>query len=541
MHAPQSDDVAWWRSAVVYQVYLRSFCDGDGDGFGDIAGLRARLHYLQELGVDALWLNPWYRSPMHDGGYDVSDYFAINPVFGDMAAAEELIADCHRLGLRIIVDLVPNHTSSEHQWFQDALAAPPGSRERHRYIFVDGGENGPPNNWRSVFGGPAWSQVADGQWYLHLFDAEQPDLNWSDPEVAAMFIDVLRFWLERDVDGFRVDVAHGLVKDPSFPDVERTVELLHEADLDDHPHWDRDGIHPIVRSWRAVVDEYPDKMLVAEAWVHPERLSDYLRPDEYHQSFNFELLEADWDADVFAAVIERSLRIADGVGATSTWVLSNHDVVRPASRYGLREPRRWRRWLTQTDPELPDLVVGTRRARAAALLLMALPGSMYIYQGEELGLAEVIELPDHRRDDPVWRRSKGTDRGRDGCRVPIPWHAGLPGFGFSSGEPWLPQPDWFAPYAVDVQLGDAESTLELFRRGLAARRAHLRDGDAFEFLEAPRGVLALRRGSRLLCTTNMSTNPVRLPPGAIILASGPIDDGLLAPDTTVWTLTAPEG
>lgn len=535
MPVPTTVDRRWWRQAVVYQVYLRSFCDGNGDGVGDIAGLRSRLDHLVGLGIDAVWLNPWYLSPMHDGGYDVADYFAINPIFGDLADAEALIDDCHRRGLRIIVDLVPNHTSSEHQWFVEALSASPGSRQRQRYIFADGRDGGPPTNWRSVFGGPAWSQVPDGQWYLHLFDSEQPDLNWADPDVAALFVEILRFWLDRRVDGFRVDVAHGLIKDPGFPDVERSVELLHEADLDDHPYWDRDGIHPIVRSWRAVLDEYPDKMMVAEAWVHPERLAAYLRPDEYHQSFNFELLEADWSAEAFTSIIERSLRIAHSVGATSTWVLSNHDVVRPVTRYGLSEPRRWRRWLSDPDPETPDLALGTRRARAAALITMALPGSMYIYQGEELGLAEVVDIADDRRDDPVWRRSKGTDRGRDGCRVPIPWNGEPPGFGFSSAEPWLPQPDWFADMAVEAQRGATGSTLELYRRGLAIRRAELTGDTTLEFLDIGTDVLAFRRGSGLVCTANMSRRAIPLPPGELLLSSGVIHDGLLGPDTTVWT------
>ena len=316
---------------------------------------------------------------------------------------------------RIIADLVPNHTSSDHVWFQEALASPAGSEARSRYHFLDGDGDGsePPSNWTAVFGGSAWEQVEDGQWYLHLFDPSQPDLNWENEEVRAEFDDVLRFWLDRGIDGFRMDVAHGLVKDPEFPDVENAGAIL-EVDMSaNHPYWDRDGVHEINRRWRAILNEYHDRMMVAEAWVAADRLPLYLRDDEYQQSFNFDLLEAEWDAEEFSDIIERSVAAAEAVGAPSTWVLSNHDVMRHASRYGLPAGTNWRKWPIQGKPEEMDEALGQKRARAAALITLSLPGSTYIYQGEELGLPEVWDLPPEVLDDPTWERSGRTEKGRD--------------------------------------------------------------------------------------------------------------------------------
>ncbi len=522
----------WWRTAVVYQVYIRSFADGDGDGTGDIAGLRSRLGYLRDLGIDAIWINPWYASPLADGGYDVADYFAIDERFGTVDEAEQFIADAHDHGIRVILDLVPNHTSSEHRWFQLARADPT-SPARERYHFAPGRDGGPPNNWQSVFGGSAWTQLEDGMWYLHLFDSSQPDLNWANDEVRANFLEVLRFWLDRGADGFRVDVAHGLIKHPDLPDVDSDSPLIHVIHPGEHPHWDRDEIHEIVREWREVIDEYDEAILVAEAWVHPDRLARYVREDEYHQSFNFSFLETPWDAPALRRVIDESMMSLARVGASNTWVLSNHDVVRHATRFGLVDPARWRAWLRTPDPAAPDRALGQRRARAAVLLLLSLPGSAYLYQGEELGLDEVWDLDDSVRDDPVWFRSQHADRGRDGCRVPIPWNTAGPSFGFSTGEAWLPQPADFAEQAAEVQIGDEASMLELYRETLALRRRHLGDDETFEWLPSAPSVLAYRR-SDLICVINFGTEATDIPEGRIVVASTALEHGRLPGTAAVW-------
>src|SRR4051812_24270149 len=413
----------WWRHAVIYQVYVRSFADSDGDGIGDLPGVRSRLPYLRELGVDALWLNPFYPSPQADAGYDVANYRDVDPRFGALADAEALIADAHAYGLRVIFDLVPNHTSDEHPWFRAALAAPPGSRERARYLFRDGRGSLPPNNWASAFGGSAWTQVADGQWYLHLFAPEQPDLDWTNDEVREEFASILRFWLDRGVDGFRIDVAHGLAKDPEMPDLTEEHATSGQA-VEGHPHWDVDEVHDVYRSWRRITDSYPgDRIFVAEVWVQSfDRLVLYLRPDELHTAFNFAFLLAPWDAGALRAAVDQTVESHSAVRAPATWVLSNHDVVRHVTRYGGGE-------------------LGTRRARAAVLLMLALPGGAYIYQGEELGLPEVLDLPDQVRQDPTFHRTSGRELGRDGCRVPIPWSGTTASFGFGPAQAsWLPQP-----------------------------------------------------------------------------------------------------
>ncbi|MDX3539471.1 alpha-amylase family glycosyl hydrolase, partial [Streptomyces sp. MB09-01] len=379
----------WWRDAVIYQVYVRSFADSDGDGVGDLRGVRSRLPHLARLGVDAVWLTPFYVSPQADGGYDVADYRAVDPLFGDLSDADELVHAAHELGLRVIVDVVPNHTSAQHPWFRAALAGDPAARAR--YLFrpgrgADGSE--PPNDWESIFGGPAWTRVADGEWYLHLFAPEQPDLDWDHPEVAAEFASVLRFWLDLGVDGFRVDVAHGMVKAPGLPDIGRGAQatLIGTEPL---PFFDQDGVHEIHREWRRLLDSYEgDRIGVAEAWAPTsERLALYVRPDELHQAFNFRFLNCPWDPAAMRTVIDESLAATTSVGAPTTWVLSNHDVVRHVTRYG-------------------GGARGLARARAAALLMLALPGSAYLYQGEELGLPEVLDLPDASRRDPAFRRGR---------------------------------------------------------------------------------------------------------------------------------------
>ncbi len=497
--------------------------------------------------MDALWLSPFYPSPQADAGYDVADYRDVDPLFGTLADADKLIAEAHARGLRVIVDLVPNHTSSAHRWFSAALAAGPGSPERDRYVFRDGlGPDGdrPPNDWQSVFGGPAWTRVTEadgrpGQWYLHLFDTGQPDLNWDNPEVRAEFLDVLRFWLDRGVDGFRVDVAHGLIKQADLADWQEPQEILsgNEIDKPRPPMWDQDGVHEIYRDWRRVLDGYPGgRILVAEAWVEPaERLARYVRPDEMHQAFNFEYLLASWTAPAQYAVITRSLEATDSVGAPTTWVLSNHDVVRHASRLGLPVGNPRPNGIGIGDPQ-PDAALGLRRARAATLLMLALPGSAYLYQGEELGLPEHTTMPDEARQDPTWERSGHTQRGRDGCRVPIPWEADAPSYGFGPTDAsWLPQPPTWAEYALDRQRGVTGSTYELYRSALRLRRAHGLGRGPLTWLASGDEVLSFRTGE-LTVLTNFGAAPVPLPAGGeLLLASAPLtEDGAVPTDVTVW-------
>lgn len=547
--APDHETQAWWRDAVTYQVYIRSFADGSGDGIGDIAGLRSRLGYLADLGVDAIWINPWYPSPMADGGYDVADYRAIEPVFGTLAEADGLIADAHDLGLRVMLDIVPNHTSDRHEWFQAALAAGPGSPERARYHFRDGtGPNGdqPPNNWHSLFGGRAWTRVTDpdgrpGQWYLHLFAAEQPDLNWTNPQVRREFEAVLRFWFDRGVDGFRIDVAHALAKKADLPDLAQPLPADESNPEPDHPYWNRSAVHDIYRGWREVADSYdPPRAFVAEAWVRdPERLALYVRPDELHTTFNFPFLQAPWRAADMHAAIDSTMAALAAVGAPATWVLSNHDVARQVSRYARVQGEVPGFNLDDLAGLPADLEVGHRRARAAAMLMLALPGGAYLYQGEELGLPEVEDLPDEVLADPTWTRSHNTRRGRDGCRVPIPWSGKTAPFGFSSmgaEAAWLPQPATFGQHAVAVLDQQPDSILNLYRRALRIRRQHPALGDGeLEWLDSPRDTLMFIRRPDFRCVVNFGADPIRLPlDGTIILASTDVPDETLPPDTCAW-------
>ncbi|MGZ9930610.1 glycoside hydrolase family 13 protein [Streptomyces sp. NC-S4] len=579
----------WWRDAVIYQVYVRSFADSDGDGIGDLRGVRSRLPHLARLGVDAVWLTPFYVSPQADGGYDVADYRAVDPLFGDLSDADELVRAAHALGLRVIVDVVPNHTSEQHPWFRAALAGEPGARERYHFRpgrGPDGAE--PPNDWESIFGGPAWTRVPDGEWYLHLFAPEQPDLDWDHPEVAAEFASVLRFWLDLGIDGFRIDVAHGMVKAPGLPDIGRGAQatLIGTEPL---PFFDQDGVHEIHRSWRRLLDSYGGGRIgVAEAWAPTsERLALYVRPDELHQAFNFRFLNCPWDPAAMRTVIDESLAATTAVGAPTTWVLSNHDVVRHVTRYG-------------------GGARGLARARAAALLMLSLPGSAYLYQGEELGLPEVVDLPDRVRQDPAFRRGRrrpgdtdgpagpvpraaattpaapaapepgpaaeagpaarhpdaatppeaeGQDGLRDGCRVPLPWSGTEPPYGFGPAAGWLPQPAGWGGLSVAAQTGDPHSTLELYRAALELRRAMPglgapeagtgaeAPGEAPEpcgmrWQPAPEGVLLFTRPG-FACTLNSRPDPVELPaPGRPVLSSAPVEtDGRtvrLPPDSCTW-------
>jgi len=539
------DNPLWWRQAAVYQVYPRSFADSDGDGVGDLAGITSRVPYLSRLGIDAVWLSPFYPSAWADGGYDVDDHREVDPRLGTLDDFDALVAALHRAGLRLLIDIVPNHTSDRHAWFREALASPTGSPARDRYIFRDGtGPHGslPPADWTSVFGGPAWEPVGDGQWFLHNFAPQQPDLNWHNREVHEDFLLTLRFWADRGVDGFRIDVAHGLAKDLPDP-------LPSQADLDalpldgTHPLWDRDDVHAIYAEWRALFNSYvPPRMAVAEAWIDAERRVRYASPDSLGQAFNFDLLEAPFDAARFRTIISDNLELTHRYASTATWVLSNHDVVRHATRYGLPTGTKQEAtgWLLSggTRPAL-DADLGLRRARAATLLELALPGSAYLYQGEELGLHEVADLPDTARQDPTFLRSPGVDVGRDGCRVPLPWAVtGGPTFGFSSdpdGDAHLPQPAWFGQHSVDVQTGDADSTLELYRAALSLRGRLLTE-PTLEWLDGTdEDVLAFRRPNGWISVTNFGTRPVALPDGTVVLSSGPLDtSGRLPGATTAW-------
>ncbi|WP_426226909.1 glycoside hydrolase family 13 protein [Pseudarthrobacter sp. DSP2-3-2b1] len=600
---PGSTLNSWWASAVVYQIYPRSFADANGDGMGDLQGIAARLPYLQSLGVDAIWLSPFYKSPQADGGYDVADYRQVDPLFGTLADFDALLQDAHRRGLKVIVDLVPNHTSDEHVWFQQALAAAPGTPERDRYMFRPGKDeaagsgdgNLAPNNWKSIFGGPAWTRVTEqdgkpGEWYLHLFDTKQPDLNWENAEVQEEMRAVIRFWLDRGVDGFRVDVAHGMVKEAGLPDWEGVAAMVEgTADSTAKPHippgdapgahtdsqephravspqyppspfFDQDGVHEIYRDWHKVLEQYDgDRMMVAEAWVEPaERLARYVRKDEMQQAFNFDFLLAGWDAGRMAEAIEDSLRAAASVGAPSTWVLSNHDTVRHTTRFGLKDPTTFPKGIGAND-EQPDAALGLARARAAMLMSLALPGSAYIYQGEELGLPEHTTLPDDARQDPTFFRTNGAEIGRDGCRVPLPWKATELGFGFAEAftqeendggpaglapgqpaAPWLPQPESFRDLAADRQDGVEGSTLELYRSALAFRAAQGLGSGTFRWadLHQPnRGILAFHN-REVLVLSNVGLAAVPVPAGySVAITSTGVSAGSVTevlPNSTVY-------
>jgi alpha-glucosidase len=523
-------------------VYIRSFADGNGDGIGDLAGVRSRLRYLLELGVDAIWFTPWYLSPLADGGYDVADYRAIDPAFGSLAEAERLIAEARDLGIRTIVDIVPNHVSDQHPWFQAALASAPGSPERARFWFrpgrgLDGDEM--PNEWVSNFSGPTWTRTQNpdgtpGEWYLHLFSAQQPDLNWSHPDVRAEHEAVLRFWFDRGVAGVRIDSAALLVKDPALPEVPA------DPRPGEHPNTDRDELHDIYRGWRGVADSYSDnRILVGEIWLPDiERFAKYLRPDELHTAFNFDFLARPWDAASLKESIDSTLAAHAPVGAPATWVLSNHDVTRPVTRYGQEDSSF--AFATKRHGTPTDLELGRKRARAAALLCAALPGSLYIYQGEELGLDEVQDLPAHQLQDPMYLRSGGADPGRDGCRVPLPWSGTRPPFGFSpagaTAEPWLRQPGRWTELTVEAEQEDPRSMLSLYRSMLVIRRENtdLVEGN-LRWLASEDDVLSFARGERFVCVTNFSSHPIELPSGcSLLLASADLTEGRLPSDASAW-------
>jgi alpha-glucosidase len=543
--APSATDPLWWRSAVIYQIYIRSFADGNGDGTGDIAGVRRHLSYLRDLGVDAIWFTPWYPSPLADGGYDVENYFGIHPSFGDLEQAEALIREALALGIRTIIDIVPNHISDQHPWFKAALASPPGSPERERFWFRPGhGKNGDemPNHWISNFQGNTWTRTKNadgtpGEWYLHLFTPEQPDLNWNHPDVRKLHEDVLRFWFDRGVAGVRIDSAALLIKDPELPEVPEVVQP------GQHPNVDRDEVHDVYRSWRAIADSYPgSRVLVGEVWMpDTERFAKYLRADEMHTAFNFDFMARPWDAAELRESIDSMLAAHAPVGAPSTWVLSNHDVTRPVTRYG-REDTSFS-FATKRFHIPTDLSLGMRRARAAALLSAALPGSLYVYQGDELGLPEAENIPLELLQDPMYFRSEGVDPGRDGCRVPMPWSGTTGPYGFepegSTHAPWLPQPEDWAGFTVEAEAGDSGSMLSLYRTALSIRRSHPALGDgAMTWIDSAPKVLAFSRGLGFVSVTNLSDVPVELPTYTrLLLTSTPLEGGLLPTDSTAWLRT----
>lgn len=532
----------WWRDAVVYQIYPRSFADSDGDGLGDVPGIRARLPHLVDLGVDAVWLSPFYPSPLLDGGYDVADPRDVDPRLGTVEDLRGLVEDCHASGLKIFVDVVPNHFSWDHAWFRAAQATAPGSPEWARFHAVRGkGEDGelPPTNWQSAFGGPAWSPIEGhpGWWYLHLFDASQPDVNWDNPEVHADYEATLRFWFDMGVDGFRIDVAHGLVKEPGYPDapVDPSLDdVLGGAAQEYSPHWDQPGVHDIWREWRRVSDEYtPDRAFVGESWVRtPEAQAAYTRPDELHTTFNFHFLKTQWDAEVIRDVVGLSLLSAAAVGAPCTWVLSNHDVWRPVSRFAP-----WR------DGGF-DLDEGRRRALALALVSLGLPGSAYLYQGEELGLPEVVDIADEDRQDPTFFRTHGQVKGRDGCRVPLPWSGDAAPYGFTTGTPHLPMPDDWAGMTVEAQKADPTSTFHVLRAALAVRRSTEALGDGLmRWLDVGHAdVVAFERpGAEPVIVLLNTSDDVRIvaADGEILVEAGGVArqaDGMLVlpPSSAAW-------
>lgn len=553
----------WWKQAVVYQVYPRSFYDANGDGLGDIKGITAHMDYLRALGINAIWLSPFYPSPLADGGYDVADYRNVDPRLGTLEDFDEMAAAAHAVGIKVIVDIVPNHTSTEHEWFKAALAAGPGSPERDRYIFRPGrGENGelPPNGWRSTFGGPGWEPVGDGEWYLHLFAVEQADLNWKNPEVREDFKRTLRFWSDRGADGFRIDVAHALAKDLESRPLDEWPDDPDQGEPgDENPLWDRPEVHEIYREWRQVFNEYePARFAVAEAWVVPEHQWMYASPEELGQVFNFELSKAGWFADELRLAIEEGLAAAERSGSTTTWVLSNHDMPRHPTRYGLPQVRSAvhhqlvNDWLLRDGKTYyEDRELGTRRARAALLMELGLPGSVYLYQGEELGLFEVADIPWVALEDPEAAMTSHGDaiKGRDGCRVPLPWRAvdESGDFGFSApvdhAPAHLPQPEWFAQYAVDVEETERDSMLKFYRRALAARTELLTATGDTSLAWADSyddQVIAYSRpaadGRALTSVTNFGATPVTLPAGEVLLASAALVDGKLPCDATAWVV-----
>lgn len=553
LNLPARNDRPWWRDAVVYQIYARSFADGNNDGIGDFAGITNRIDYLAQLGIDAIWITPCYATPWKDGGYDVANYYELAKEVGEKSEVTKLATALHERGMRLIMDLVPNHTSDQHEWFKAALKAGPNSAQWARYHIIKGKDDGknPPNDWRSVFGGAAWSPFPNhpGYWYLHIFDSSQPDLNWENPEVKAEFEKILRYWFDRGVDGFRIDVAHGLVKDAGYPNNDVYTQMVAGAQTKspaEYPQWDRPGVHEIYRAWRKIADEYsPAKVFCAEAWVNdPTRMAQYIRTDELHTAFNFVYYGAGWDAVKQRNAINESMSTAATYGAPTTWVLSNHDVVRHRTRLA---PDLGSRENSGKRNRIIDEAAGVKIARAATLFMLGLPGSSYLYQGEELGLPEVTDIPADRREDPAFFRTNGEDGYRDGCRVPIPWTADAKSnYGFSNQEAtpaWLPQPASWANLCVTAQEADPASSLNFYRRALKLRKQlpNLGDGALVWADQDSENYLAFIRGDLFIAANTSGKHlEIQLPSeGELLIASdaGVVVSGyelVLPADSAVW-------
>lgn len=559
----------WWATAVVYQLYVRSFADANSDGIGDIAGIRSRLGYLNALGVDAIWLNPCYPSPQHDHGYDISDFFDIEPEYGTLADFDALVADARQHGIKILMDVVSNHCSWDHPWFKEAVAAGRGSGERGRFYFRDGkGDNGdePPNNWVSIFGGSTWTRVTEpdgspGQWYLHVFASQQPDMNWFHPDVAQHFDDMLRFWFDRGVEGFRADAVVVLGKTEGLPDYDSTTPQPREIGSNNPHYMFHPSGHRAWKRWRSVVDQYqvehPERELfiVAEAYTpgNPDLLQQYVNPHEFHQSFAFDLLLSPWVAANFRAAMSMFIDTLLPRGLFPAWTLNNHDAQRCVTRFGradAADPASYTGDNLINSTALVDLGVGTRRARAAVSLMLALPGSAYLYMGEELGLPEVLDLPDDARQDPIFLRTSGRDIGRDGCRVPMAWTRD-PGtlFGFCAearDQPaWMPQPAGWGDYAADSQGTAVDSVLGLYRAAIASRKAWL-SSDVVVWEDVGDPVLLAFTRDNVLVVTNFSGEARPLPVGlvagrTVVLSSefGHDDSSVVPGDTTVWLRVRP--
>ena len=538
----------WWRSGVIYQIYPRSFADSNGDGLGDLKGITSRLESLAALGIDAIWLSPIYSSPQKDAGYDVSNYVDVDPIFGTLADFDKLLEKAHSLGLRVMIDLVPNHSSDQHQWFQKALAAEPGSPERAFYHFKDGlGENGelPPNNWVSMFGGPAWTRVTEsdgkpGQWFVHLFDSSQPDLNWANPQVHMEFENILKFWLDRGVDGFRVDQPHAMAKAAGLPDhpyVEEAGAGFIEG-LENPPMWFQEEVHDIFRSWRKILESYPgDRAMCGEAYVYPLSLmAKWVRPDEFHQTFNFRFLDAGWDPAKLVTAINESFEAFDAVGAPSTWVLNNHDVIRHASRFGGDYGRATASDGVGANQPQPDPELGLKIAKGATLFMLGLPGASYLYQGEELGLPEHTTLEDGYRQDPTFARTNGKRVGRDGCRIPLPWEPEGNSSGFSeSGQSWLPQPASYKYLSRSLQEQDSGSTLSLYKAALSLRKQLGLGEGSFDWLAGHLGPNTLGyENSGVRVIYNFGAEPIDLSAYQVLIASEPLSGNQLATNQCAW-------
>jgi alpha-glucosidase len=519
---------SWWRGAVLYQVYIRSFADSNDDGVGDLPGITSRLPYLKSLGVDGLWITPFYPSPQKDHGYDVADYYGVNPEYGTLDDFDQLVGCAHELGLKLLVDLVPNHTSSSHPWFKAALSAP-DDPHRHLYYFVPGKNGSPPNNWLSAFGGPAWTpEERWGRWYMHLFAPEQPDLNWWNPAVPEEFTRIVRYWLDRGADGYRIDVAPALFKRNDLADRPLVTDPRTGLQVT-RPGFsitDQDPVHGVYREWRRIANSYePERVLLGEVF-DPSRQVRYIRPDQLHMAFA--LVDQPWEAGRWKKAIEVFRRAVSHSTSLPTWTLSNHDIVRHVTRLG-------------GGP------VGRERARAALLLLLGLPGQFVIYQGDELGLEEAY-VPPADRQDPLFIYTNGANPGRDGCRVPLPWRQGAPNAGFSTAKPWLPMPGGWDRRAVDAQSRSSGSNLSLYRRVLAlGRRLAHRLPSTMRWEVAPEGCLRYRRGL-IVVACNFTRRRVELSAGGrLLVASGPgvkLGGGSLSlpADSAVWieTLRSPE-